>query len=83
MRNTTGESYEHLLDGLGQSLYEAELREIVKGMMAGDAADIAVIREIESQPRKCWKKYAQAFTGLSAQDIQDIADRVVQTVAAK
>lgn len=48
--------------------------QIIKGMMAGDEADIRVIREIEAQPRKCWRKYAQAFAGLDAQDIKDMTE---------
>lgn len=51
-----------------------QLKEICKGMMAGDDADIEVIREIESQPRRCWKRYAQAFTGLDAQDIAELTE---------
>lgn len=43
-------------------------------MMAGDEADIAVIREIEAQPRRCWKRYAQAFTGLDAADVAEITE---------
>ena len=51
-----------------------QIRQMILGMMAGDAADIEVIREIQSQPRRCWKRYAQAFTGLDAQDIAEVTE---------
>lgn len=53
---------------------DTQLRQMILGMMAGDAADIEVIRTIQSQPRRCWKRYAQAFTGLDAQDIERVVE---------
>ena len=51
-----------------------QIRQMILGMMAGDAADIEVIREIQSQTRRCWKRYAQAFSGLDAQDIAEVTE---------
>lgn len=50
------------------------LMQIALGMMAGDETDIAVIREIEAQDRRCWRRYAQAFTGLDAADVAELTE---------
>lgn len=51
-----------------------QLKQVILGMMAGDQADIEVIREIQAQKSRAWRKYAQAFTGLDAADIAELTE---------
>lgn len=51
---------------------DATVKRMALGMMAGDKADIEVIRTIQAQTRRCWKRYAQAFTGLDAADVAEV-----------
>lgn len=51
-----------------------QLKQVILGMMAGDQADAEVIREIQAQRSRAWKKYAQAFTGLDAADIAELTE---------
>lgn len=47
---------------------------IADGMRLGDLTDRMLIDQIEAQPRKCWKRYAQAFSGLDAEDVAEVTE---------